>query len=408
MNRAIGTDGLSGARLTIPMQCAYAHRGSVRIRIDPDRESALHRDTAILQAGHRSPREAGPFLDGPVFAATYVAAGDPAQHRLTYGRFDTPTWSALEEALRVLEGGPAVTFASGMAAIAAVFGVSLEPGDVVVLPSDSYYTTRVVAQNWLRKIGVEVRTAPTRDNAQLAHLAGAKLLVLETPSNPGLDICDLHALTAAAHEQGALVAVDNTTATAYLQQPLAIGADYVVASDTKALSGHSDLLLGHVAVADADRVAAIRTWRTQQGAIPGPMEAWLAHRSLATLALRLQRQCASAQKLAEFLDAEPTVSAVFYAGLAAHPGHEIARRQMQAFGSVVSFDLETGERARKFLSALEIVREATSFGGVHSSAERRARWGGDTISEGFIRFSVGCEAVEDILDDVAKGLRAAK
>jgi cystathionine gamma-lyase len=367
----------------------------------------LHRDTAILQAGHRSPRDPGPFLAGPQFSSTYVAGGDPAQHRLTYGRFDNPTWNALEEALAVLEGGPAVTFASGMAAIAAVFGVILEPGDVVVLPSDSYYTTRVVAQNWLRKIGVEVRTAPTRDNAQLAHLAGAKLLVLETPSNPGLDVCDLRALTTAAHEQGALVAVDNTTATAYLQQPLVIGADYVVAADTKALSGHSDLLLGHVAVADADRLAALRTWRTQQGAIPGPMEAWLAHRSLATLALRLQRQCASAQTLAEFLVAEPTVSAVYYPGLPTHPGHEIARRQMQAFGGVVSFDLETAARARKFLDALGIVREATSFGGVHSSAERRARWGGDTISEGFIRFSVGCEAVEDIMDDVGKGLRAA-
>jgi cystathionine gamma-lyase len=368
----------------------------------------LHRDTAILQAGHRGSRETGPFLDGPQFASTYVAGGDPAQHRLTYGRFDNPTWSALEEALGVLEGGPAVSFASGMAAIAAVFGVSLEPGDIVVLPSDSYYTTRLVAQNWLRKIGVEVRTAPTRDNAQLGHLADAKLLLLETPSNPGLDICDLRELITAAHEQGVLVAVDNTTATAYLQQPLALGADFVVASDTKALSGHSDLLLGHVAVTDADRLATIRTWRTQQGAIPGPMEAWLAHRSLATLSLRLQRQCASAQLLAEFLVAEPTVAAVHYPGLATHPGHAIARRQMQAFGCVVSFDLETAARARKFLAALEIVREATSFGGVHSTAERRARWGGDTISEGFIRFSVGCEAIDDIIDDVTKGLRAAK
>jgi cystathionine gamma-lyase len=138
------------------------------------------------------------------------------------------------------------------------------------------------------------------------------------------------------------------------------------------------------------------------------MEAWLAHRSLATLSLRLQRQCASAQLLAEFLVAEPTVAAVYYPGLATHPGHAIARRQMQAFGGVVSFDLETAPRGRKFLGGLEIVREATSFGGVHSTAERRARWGGDAISEGFIRFSVGCEAIDDIIDDVTKGLGAAK
>ena len=368
----------------------------------------MHRDTAILQAGHRDPREAGAFVDGPLFAATYVAPGDPSQHGLTYGRFANPTWSGLEEALGVLEGGQAVSFASGMAAIAAVFGVCLQPGDIVVLPDDCYYTTRVVAQNWLSKLGIQVRLAPTRGNAQRTQLDGARLLLLETPSNPGLDICDIRELADAAHDRGALVAVDNTTATAYLQQPLALGADYVIASDTKALTGHSDLVLGHVAVADPDRLAALRTWRTQQGAVPGPMEAWLAHRSLATLALRVNRQCASAQLLAEFLSAQQSVSAVYYPGLPTHPGHDIARKQMQAFGGVLSFDLQTAERANTFLRSLEIVREATSFGGVHSSAERRARWGGDAISPGFIRFSVGCEAPEDIIADVARGLAGVR
>ncbi len=368
----------------------------------------MHRDTAILQAGHRNTREAGPFVDGPTFAATYVAPGDPGQHPLTYGRFANPTWTALEEALGVIEGGHAVTYASGMAALDALFGVCLAPGDVVVLPDDSYYTTRVVAQNWWSKIGVEVRAAPTRANAQRALLEGARLLLLETPSNPGLDICDLRELTAAAHEHGVLVAVDNTTATGYLQQPLALGADYVIASDTKALSGHSDIVLGHVAVADEERIAALRTWRTQHGAVPGPMEAWLAHRSLSTVAVRLARQCASAQRLAEFLANDTAVSAVYYPGLPSHPGHEIARRQMLGFGCVLSFDLETAARADAFLGALEIVREATSFGGIHSTAERRARWGGDAISPGFIRFSVGVEASDDIVADVTKGLRAAQ
>jgi cystathionine gamma-lyase len=204
-----------------------------------------------------------------------------------------------------------------------------------------------------------------------------------------------------------MVAVDNTTATAYLQQPLALGATYVIASDTKALTGHSDLILGHVATTDAERATALRAWRTQHGAIPGPMEVWLAHRSLATLSLRLHRQCASALQLASALVSQPGVEAVYYPGLASHPGHAIARRQMQAFGGVVSFDLGTRPRAEAFLRSLTMVREATSFGGVHSSAERRARWGGDAISEGFIRFSVGCEASEDILSDVLSALRQA-
>jgi cystathionine gamma-lyase len=304
----------------------------------------------------------------------------------------------------VLEGGEAVAYASGMAAVAAVFGACLKPGDVVVLPADSYYTTRLLASDWLKTIGVDIRLAPTRGNAQGGALEGARLLWVETPTNPQLDVCDIRELVRTARLHGVLVAVDNTTATAYLQQPLALGADYVVASDTKALTGHSDLVLGHVATADPERVAALRTWRTQHGSIPGPMEVWLAHRSLATLPLRLDRQCASAQQLADFLAAQSAVEAVHYPGLPDHPGHAIAKRQMQAFGSVVSFDLGTRERAEPFLRGLTLVREATSFGGVHSTAERRARWGGDAISEGFIRFSVGCESAEDILSDVASAL----
>jgi cystathionine gamma-lyase len=369
--------------------------------------AVLHLDTAILQAGYRGTAEVGAFLDGPQFASTYIAPGDPSQHRLTYGRFDNPTWIALEDALGVLEGGHAISFASGMAAVAAVFGVCAKPGDVVVLPADSYYTTRIFATNWLAPFGVEVRTAPTRGNAQRALLDGVRLLLLETPSNPGLDICDISELAAAAHDRGALVAVDNTTATAYLQRPLALGADYVIASDTKALTGHSDVVLGHVAASDAGKAAALRTWRTQHGSVPGPMEAWLAHRSIATLPVRLRRQCASAQRLAEFLVAEPSVTAVYYPGLPTHPGHDIAQRQMQAYGGVVSFELRTASAAERFLRALRLVREATSFGGVHSTAERRARWGGDAIGEGFIRFSVGCEDVGDIIADVASGLHAA-
>ena len=364
----------------------------------------MHRDTAILHAGYRSSDSEGPFLNGPQFSSTYTAPGDPATHALTYGRFHNPTWSAWEDALGVLEGGSPVAFASGMAAVTAVFGTTLKPGDVVVLPSDSYYTTRLLASSWLEKIGVEVRLAPTRDNAQGKSLDGARLLWVETPTNPQLDVCDIRQLVESANAKGVAVAVDNTTATAYLQQPLALGATYVVASDTKALTGHSDLVLGHVATRDADKAAALRTWRTQHGAIPGPMEVWLAHRSLATLPLRLGRQCESALRLATFLASRSDVEALYYPGLPSHPGYAIAKEQMQAFGSVVSFDLGTRGRAETFLQSLTLVREATSFGGVHSTAERRARWGGDAIGEGFVRFSVGCEDPQDLIDDVATAL----
>ena len=364
----------------------------------------MHRDTIILRAGYGEHDAPGVIMPGPQFSATFVTPGDPSDHRYTYGRFDNPTWSAWELALGALDEGEAVAFASGMAAVAAVFGTVLKPGDVVVLPSDSYYTTRLVGSGWLETIGVRTRLAPTRGNAQIDSLEGAKLLWLETPSNPQLDVCDIELLVDAAHEQGVLVAVDNTTATGYLQHPLQLGCDFVVASDTKALSGHSDLLLGHVSVRDPGRVASLRTWRTQQGAIPGPMEVWLAHRSLATLPVRLARQCATAMELAQFLSAHAAVDAVHYPGLHSHPGHDVARRQMDAFGGVVSFDLKTKVGADDFLQSLTIVRQATSFGGVHSTAERRARWGGDAISDGFIRFSVGCEAAEDLIADITSAL----
>jgi cystathionine gamma-lyase len=367
----------------------------------------MHRDTQILEAGYEPAAQAGPFVAGPQFSGTYTSPGDPARNALTYGRFHNPTWTALETALGVLDGGEAVSYASGMAAVSALFGVVLKPGDTVVLPDDGYYTVRVLASGWLKQIGVQHRLVTMDETLSEGALDGARLVWLETPSNPKLRVCDIAAAAAAAHARGALVVVDNTTATGFLQQPLALGSDFIVASDSKALSGHSDLILGHVTAKSPEWTAALRTWRTQHGAVPGPMEAWLAHRSIATLPVRLSRQCESAQRLADFLVTRLPERAVLYPGLRHHPGHEIAARQMQAFGSVVSFDLETRRRADAFFAALRLVREATSFGGVHSTAERRARWGGDAISEGFIRFSVGCEHADDIIADVARAIQSA-
>ncbi len=368
----------------------------------------MHRDTLILQAGLPSHRAPGPFLPGPQFASTYVSPGDPAGHPYTYGRFHNPTWSAWEAALETIEGGPSLAFPSGMAASAAVLGVTLKPGDVVVLPADAYYTTRTFAQTWLAGYGITVRLAPTRDEAQAALLEGARLLWIETPTNPGLEVCDLRKLIGLARSAGVLTAVDNTTATAALQQPLALGATFSLASDTKALTGHSDLLLGHVATRDPEWMTRLRTWRTQYGAIPGPMEIWLAHRSLGTLPLRLARQCDNAGALARQLHARPDVTGLRYPGLPGDPGHAVAARQMSSFGAVLSFDLQVRPRAERFLQALELVRETTSFGGIHSTAERRARWGGDPVSEGFIRFSAGCEATEDLVADVLQALDRAR
>lgn len=367
----------------------------------------LHAATRVIRAGLQRPAQGEPFLPGPVFAAVYALSGDPSGSTWQYGRYQNPTWSRFEAALAELEGGPAVAFSSGMAAVTALFTAILKPGDTLVLPSDAYYTTRLLAQEWLASLGVVVRTVATA-GMESASFDGATLVLVETPSNPGLDVCDIARIVAAAHASGALVAVDNTTPTALGQTPLTLGADFSLASDTKALCGHGDLVLGHIAAADAGRAEQLRAWRTRTGAIPGPMEVWLAHRSVATLELRLERQCANALAIARFLRGRPDVGGVRYPGLEDDAAHDVARRQMRFFGPVVSFQLEGREAAERFLSRCRILIEATSFGGIHTTAERRARWGGDAVAEGFIRLSVGCEDVDDLIADVAHALDATR
>jgi len=244
------------------------------------------------------------------------------------------------------------------------------------------------------------------------HLDGATLVWVESPSNPKLDVCDIVQLSADAHAAGALIAVDNTTATALGQQPLALGADYSVASDTKALTGHSDLVLGHVACRDTARAEAVRTWRSSTGAVPGVFEAWLAHRSLMTLDLRMARQATNALAVAELLaanslSANGVVRSVRYPWLLGDASHDIAMRQMRRPFGLVAFALTDEAAAERFLAALRIVTVATSFGGLHSTAERRARWGGDDVPPGFIRFSCGGEDTLDLVADVEQALAAA-
>ncbi len=371
----------------------------------------LHSDggdgTRAVRAGLPEAVKYEPTLPGPVFAAHYHLPGEPTGP-YAYGRDENPTWTHLEHAIGELEapgeaGVETLVFASGMAAVSSVLFSQLRAGDAVVLPSDGYQALPLVRAQ-LEAYGIEVRTAPTGGDAQLGVLDGAKLLWIETPSNPGLDVCDVRRLVEAAHARGALVAVDNTLATPLGQRPLELGADFSVASGTKQLTGHGDVLLGYVVGRDAGAMADVRRWRKIVGAIPGPMEAWLAHRSLATLQLRVERQNANALAVAEALRDRTEKLGVRYPGLPGDPSHKIASQQMRRYGCVVSFTLPTRARAERFLEALRLVDDATSFGGVRSTAERRGRWGGDAVPEGFIRMSVGAEDPEDLVADVLRAL----
>jgi len=369
-------------------------------------ERAWGEGTRAVHAGLPEPRQGEPFLPGPALASPYHLAGDPSDAPYGYNRDDNPTWVLYETALGELEGGEAVLFASGMAAVSAVLLPVPDRDGAVVVPADGYPGVRAMAREQLAPRGVEVRAVPTDDAAIRGALDGAALVVLETPSNPRLDVVDVAAISEAAHEAGALVAVDNTVATPLGQQPLDLGADLAITSASKAVTGHSDLTMGFVTTRDPERAAALRAWRSRTGAVPGPVEVWLAHRSLATLHLRLDRSCVNALALAELLSGHPDVVEVRYPGLPGDRGHEVARRQMRRFGPVVGFTLESAERAQRFLATAELVLEATSFGGVHTTAERRARWNTDDVPEGFIRLSAGCEDTADLLADVERALRA--
>ncbi len=360
--------------------------------------------TRCARAGLPEPVPGQPFLAGPVFAAPYHLdpVVGPAAAPDGYGRTDNPTWRALEAALGELEGGDCVAFSSGMAAVSAVLLTVLRSGDTVVLPGDGYYKTRAFAAAYLT--GVTVLEVPTA--GPYPPFAGVRLVLLETPANPGLDVCDIEELAAAAHAAGALLALDSTTATPLGQQALALGADLVVASGTKALTGHSDLVIGYVA-GRAELIAKARDWRNAAGAVPGPFEAWLAHRSLSTLDLRLARQSANAAAVARFLAGRPEVTGLRWPGRPEDPGYRVASRQMRRVPGIVTFTLPDAAHVARFLEAAELVLAATSFGGTHTTADRRAQWG-DPVPEGLVRLSCGIEDTEDLVADLTQALDAAR
>jgi cystathionine gamma-lyase len=337
-------------------------------------------------------------------ASMYHLPGDPTGVR-QYGRFDNPTWEAVEKLLGHLEDAEALAFPSGMGAISAVFFSLLKAGDRILLPSDGYYTTRVLAERFLKKLGVTHDLRPTASFGE-GGFGGYRLVFIETPSNPGLDICDIAAVAKAVHAAGGLFVVDNTTMTPFGQRPLDLGADIVLAADTKAPNGHSDALFGHVASRDAEIMKAVAEWRKLSGAIPGPFEAWLVHRGLETLEVRFDRMCSTAELLAPRLAAHAAVKAIRYPGLDGDPSHNLARAQMERFGFMIGLTLKSEAAAERFINGCALLQPATSFGGIHSSAERRARWG-DAVEPGFVRLSVGCEPAEDLWEALQAALENA-
>lgn len=351
---------------------------------------------------HRASRLAkgDPVAPGIISATTFHLP-DLEGARHMYGRMSMPTWEEVEEQLSLLEGARTVAFPSGMAAISAALFACLAAGRKVMIPSDGYYTTRLLAERFLKPFGVEVVEVATTDVAK-ADFAGVAAVFVETPSNPGLDVCDIAAVAARVHAAGGLLIVDNTTMTPLLQRPLDLGADLVVAADTKAPAGHSDVLFGHVAGRDAALMARVAEWRKLSGSVPGAFEAWLVHRGIETLEVRLERMCASAGVIAERL-AGRGVKGLRYPGLAGDPSHALARAQMSGFGFLIGFELESAARAERFLADCRYLAQSTSFGGTHSAGERRARWG-DRVAEGFIRLSVGCEPVEPLWQAIAEAL----
>jgi cystathionine gamma-lyase len=229
--------------------------------------------------------------------------------------------------------------------------------------------------------------------------------MLETPANPGLDVCDVADLSARARAAGALVAVDNTTATPLGQRPLDLGADISVASGTKALAGHSDVLIGYACARSPDLAARLRGWRNLAGAIPGPFECWLVHRSIGTLDLRLARQTANAAAVAEILAAHPAVARVRWPGRSGDPANDLAVRQLHRVPGVVTFTLADKPAVDRFLTASALVRAATSFGGLHTTADRREQWG-DPVPAGLVRLSCGVEDTDDLVADIGAALAA--
>jgi cystathionine gamma-synthase len=359
---------------------------------------SLHSATIAIHAG-RGQRTLGGPLNPPVVFASNFHGGSYAREQ------GSPTWSPLEEAIGLLEGGTTTAFASGIGATAAILE-TLPTGARVVGPSAGYAWTRSMLRERAdlgRIVLVEVDTTDT--DATLTAAQNADLLWLESPSNPLMEIAELDRLLPALESQPVKVAVDSTFATPLLQRPLTMGADFCMQSATKFIGGHSDLMLGLVSTRHPDDHAAVTHVRAQLGATPGAMEAWLALRGLRSLPVRLDVAQQNALFLAQRLDGHPAVTRVRYPGLPTDPGHERAKRFMNGFGAMLSIELaSTEDQAEELCRSVEVFTHAKSLGGIESLIDRRARYAGSSAPGTLLRLSIGCEHADDLWSDLTRAL----
>lgn len=367
---------------------------------------SLHTETKVVAAG-RPERKPDGALNPPISLNSTFHEGGP----IGYGRYGNESWSALEEAISTLEGGETLIYSSGMAAISCVFSL-LPHGAVVTASHNGYQGTTTMLKQMHESGRLTVRFVDLANTeATLAQIPGTQMLYLESPINPGIEIVDLPKLIAAGKAAGCGVAVDNTLASPMVQNPLAMGADIVIHSITKYISGHSDLLLGSTSTNDPALNSRLEQSRRYSGAIAGPFEAWLALRGLRTFSLRMKKAQENAMDLAKHLEKHPAISRVRYPGLASDPFHERAKSFMKGFGAVVSFEVKASvEQIDLMCNSAKLITNATSLGGVESLWERRRRWKteSETIPETLIRFSVGIENADDLWADIQNAMAVAK
>jgi cystathionine gamma-lyase len=387
----------------------------------PGPDDRLRFDTLAIHAGQRPDPTTGAIMTPVYLTSTYVQDGPGVHRGFDYARTRNPTRDALEGCLAALEGGKhGLAFSSGLAASDAVLH-ALDAGDHVVHSDDVYGGTFRVFDKVFRRQGISFTASDlTKPGALEAALTPRTRLVwVETPTNPTLKIVDLAAVAKAAHERGAKVVVDNTFATPWAQNPLALGADVVLHSTTKYLNGHSDVVGGALVVNDDALADRLRFLQNAVGGVPGPLDAFLVLRGLKTLHVRMERHSANAARVAAHLASSPAVLSTIYPGLPSHPQHALAKRQMRGMGGMLSFTLRGGlPAARAFLETVRIFACAESLGGVESLIEHPAIMTHATvppatraalgITDGFVRVSCGIEAVDDLLADLDRGLAAAR
>ena len=366
----------------------------------------LATESKVVAAGRPAKQPDG-ALNPPIALNSTFHEGGP----IGYGRYGNETWSALEDAISILEGGKTLLLSSGMAAISAVFSL-LPEGSVVVAANNGYQGTTTLLKKLHESEKLKVRFVNLANTDEtVAAIPGAQMLYLESPLNPLLEIIDLPKLIAAGKAAGCGVAVDNTLATPLLQNPLALGADIVIHSVTKYLSGHSDLILGSLSTNDSALYNRLEQSRRYGGAIAGPFEAWIALRGVRTFALRMQRSQENALELATRLSKDGRVAKVRYPGLPTDAYHQMAKSFMKGFGAMISFDVNgTVDQVDLMCNSSRLITNATSLGGVESIWERRRRWATESASvpENLIRFSVGIENVDDLWADIEHAFTAAK